>query len=992
MVNIKFISILLFFIAFINAEEVSISGVIQDSTNQPIKKASITLFNLKNVVLAEEETGRKGEFSIKDIKPDYYYLVVKYNNESSGEIDSYRIKLNPGSMKKSKSIELQLMFPIEKNTFLVYSFAGSGPITDHDPILNLNPPLIESSPEHISISWEDIQYATSYVLFENGIETYRDSINRYERDVPPGKEFCYEVQALDDYGFIGLRTGIICSSAPTQKPRDIQIKISKNNLTLNWSVVEGAESYNVYRDGERVGVGIDTVSFTDSGLEYNQDYIYSISAIDSMELESKKSVEIKGSTHEYVSAPILSSVKDETKLVLIWNEIELAKSFNIYRNDQFVSNVQTTSFSETKPPGEKHCYIAKAVDQYNEESDPSNTHCAKVEIKAPNGFVVDGGANTIYLNWDEVVGAVSYNIYKAPKKDSLIYLQNVSIPHLAINSLPFGEEFCYAITGVDADGDMSEYSQIKCGTVLTAPKFFIHKFSLIEPSGNGYLDAREKGKLEFAIHNKGQSPAHNVELTITAMDTTDKVFIKTTALIDTLIPDKIEFVGFDIDAKLTVETAERNYELSIISDEGVFLDNPYKLMIETREAKPSKIIIADFAISNDFGTNYIPENEVIQLTVRLQNIGEGNTEYVELHIPDSTTFSTPGFSGNITTPGIAPGDYYDVEIPIMSDEQSFIIDFQIKDYLDVTISQKLALEILKHYLHPADMEVITTDSDSLIVTDNEDGGIDVDSDIPFGRKNPSAMAIILATEHYDDGNYPSLDYADRDGIIMREYFQNSFGLSDYQLLPSKPWQMEGGPTLNDLINTFDPYQGDLRRRIVNSKKYSGVDEVDILIYFRGLGEWIDGEPYLIPKDAKYNRDVTKYSLDQYVKDLSILSVINTIQTVTLFLDITFINPKEAAGSIWEFPDVNDKICILSASSKGESSQLFPLKKHSVFLYSLLKGFSNSDEDGDAVVELGELTDFVYKSIPQELKGIPNTNRQNPVLYGLDLKRTILDLR
>ena len=44
---------------------------------------------------------------------------------------------------------------------------------------------------------------------------------------------------------------------------------------------------------------------------------------------------------------------------------------------------------------------------------------------------------------------------------------------------------------------------------------------------------------------------------------------------------------------------------------------------------------------------------------------------------------------------------------------------------------------------------------------------------------------------------------------------------------------------------------------VNSKKYSGVDEVDILIYFRGLGEWIDGEPYLIPKDAKYNFQLNK---------------------------------------------------------------------------------------------------------------------------------------
>ena len=979
-------------LAIIKAEEVAITGVIQDTANAPIKKAAVTLLNLRNAVLAEESTNRKGEFTIKDIEPDYYYLLVKYEGQVPGEKETYRIKLNPGSMKKNKSLDLQLMLPIEKNTVLVYSFAGTGPITDHDPVLNLNPPAVETSPEHIAVSWEDIQHAASYVLFENGAEIQRDSVNRYERDVPSGQEFCYEVQALDDFGFSGLRTGMICSSAPTQKPRDIQVKVAKNTLTLTWSVVHGAESYNIYRDGERVGAGIDTTSFTDPGLEYNKDYIYAVATMDSLEKESKKSIEIKGTTHEFLPAPILSSVKDETELVLIWNEVELAKSFNIYRDDEFVVNVQSTSFSETRPPGEKHCYVAKAVDQYNEESDPSNTHCAKVEIKSPTGVTADGGVNTIYLNWNAVVGAVSYNVYQALKEDSLVYFQNVNIPHIAIDPLPYGEEFCYAISGVDPDGDRSEYSQVRCTTVLTAPDFTIHKFALIEPSGNGYMDPREKGKLQFAVHNSGQSPAHSVELTLSPLDTTGEVFVATTAVIDTLIPDKIEFAEFDIEAALTVETAERSYELTMTCNEGIILDEPYKATIETKEAKPAELIIADFAISNDFGTHYIPESEEVLITIRLQNIGEGNTEYAVVDIPDSATFSTPGFAGSITTPGIAPGDYFDVEIPLLSKEQSFIIDFQLTDYLDVTTSQKLELDLLKHYLHPEDMTTISLDADSVDLAQDTDSAIDVDSNIPFGRKNPQGMAIILSTEHYEDGNYPRLEYADRDGITMREYFQSAFGLSDYQLLPSKPWQMEGGPTLNDLINTFDPHQGDLRRRIVNSKKYSGVEEIDILIYYRSLGEWIEGEPYLVPKDAKFTRDVTKFSLDRFIKDLSILSVLSSIKSVTLFLDITFTNPKEAAGSLWEFPEVNEKICILSASSKGESSQLYPLKKHSLFLYSLLKGLSSGDEDGDAVVELGELTDFVYKSVPQELRGIPNTSRQNPALYGLDLKRTILNLR
>ena len=996
---------ILFIFSVLYSEEVNISGVVQDSTNSPIRKAQIQLINTKNAVLAEEETGRKGDFSLKKIKPDYYYISIKYDNEritdeNDSELNSktvisetYFVKLNPGSMKKNKSLNLQITLPPKPGEMIVYSFAGTGPIVDHDPVLNLNPPSFDISPEKIVVLWEDIKYASSFVLYENGNEVKRDSVNRYERNAQPGKEFCYQVQAYDRKGFSGLITGPICVSAPTKKPRDVQILASRNNLILSWSDVNGAESYNIYRDGERIGAGIDTISFQDSGLEYSKNYLYSVSVMDSMENESQLSVEIKGTTHQYVPAPILSSVKDKEKLVLIWNEVELAKSFNIYRDGEFIDNIQGTSFSEVRPPGESHCYVAKSVDQYTLESEPSNKHCAKVEILPPSNVTADGGVNKIYLNWKEVKGAVNYNVYQhTNSQDSTKFVKNVSIPHLVIDQLPYGEEFCFTINGVDQDGDLSKSSIKSCANVLTSPNFLIHRYELVEPSGNSILDPREKGKIRFAVHNNGQSPASNLTLSISSDDSTKEVMFNTEFKIDTLLPDKIQFAEFDIEASLTVSSGERFYFLDIKSENGISLEEPYKALVRTKKATPARIIISDFSITNDFGTHYIPSEEEVKLSLRVQNIGEGVTEYVMVEIPDSSTFSTPGFSGRMTTSSIFPGEYVDIEIPIVSKKEDFIVNIELTDYLNVKSSHKLNLDLLRHYKHPEDMIVVKDSLDSTLLASDLSDDIDVDSDIPFGRKNPRGMAIILATEDYDDGNYPKLEYANRDGVTMREYFQNAFGLSDYQLLPSKPWQMEGGPSLNDFINIFDPHQGDLRRRIINSNRYSGVEQVDVNIYLRGLGEWIDGEPYIIPKDAKFTRDVTKFSLDRFVKDLSVLSVINSIQSITLFLDVTFTNPSDANKSAWEFPEINDKICILSASSKGESSQLYPLKKHSLFLYSLLKGLSNSDDDGDAVVELGELTDFVYKTVPKELRGIPNSSRQNPTLHGIDLKRTILDLR
>mgnify|MGYP007000366471 len=77
-----------------------------------------------------------------------------------------------------------------------------------------------------------------------------------------------------------------------------------------------------------------------------------------------------------------------------------------------------------------------------------------------------------------------------------------------------------------------------------------------------------------------------------------------------------------------------------------------------------------------------------------------------------------------------------------------------------------------------------------------------------------------------------------------------FGMDDYQLYPSKLWQMEQGPIKNDFTKIFDPHQGIVRNRVIASSKYSNVDFVDISIFFSGLGSWYNDKPYLIPKDGK----------------------------------------------------------------------------------------------------------------------------------------------
>ena len=300
---------------------------------------------------------------------------------------------------------------------------------------------------------------------------------------------------------------------------------------------------------------------------------------------------------------------------------------------------------------------------------------------------------------------------------------------------------------------------------------------------------------------------------------------------------------------------------------------------------------------------------------------------------------------------------------------------------------------MRNYRSPLELTIQDIGTEDVEYYPDELGEIDVDRQIPLGRKNPNGIAVIIGTQDYDDfKNYPSLNYVTRDRDVIRNYFSKAFGFSDFQMLPSKPWQMEGGPSSEEFSIIFDPYQGDLRKRIISAEKYSDMEDINIYVYYRGYGEWVNGRPLLVPKDAKFDRHITKYPLEELVNNLSMLSVLSSIKAITLFLDITYVNPEESAGLIWDFPEVSDKICILNACSNGETSQIYNDKKHSFYTYSLLKGLSGSADDGNSVIDLGEITEYVYKTIPEHIRTQPDAKRQNPKFNGTDLKRIVLDLR
>ena len=75
-------------------------------------------------------------------------------------------------------------------------------------------------------------------------------------------------------------TKIFLAAAYIGKPQNVEAthSVADMSITLTWDAVDNAESYNVYRDGEKIATTED-VTYTNEDLEYEFNYIYEITAV-----------------------------------------------------------------------------------------------------------------------------------------------------------------------------------------------------------------------------------------------------------------------------------------------------------------------------------------------------------------------------------------------------------------------------------------------------------------------------------------------------------------------------------------------------------------------------------------------------------------------------------------------------------------------------------------------------------------------------------------
>ena len=278
-------------------------------------------------------------------------------------------------------------------------------------------------------------------------------------------------------------------------------------VTVSWSPVTGATSYNLYWStasgvSKTTGTKIAAVTspYVQTGLGVGANFYYVVTAVNAMgegALSAEASATTSGApnpnpTPSTPAAPTAVNATGGTNQVTIsWSAVAGATSYNIY----WSTTSGVTKTSGTKIPGDTipkvqtglaasttYYYIVTAVNSVGEGGASTEASATTLPAtpppsppSAPTGVTAAGGANQVTISWVAVTGAISYNLYwsTAPGVTNAngTRIAGATSPYVH-TGLAAGTAYYYIVTALNTAGESAASGQAAATTNASPPPPF----------------------------------------------------------------------------------------------------------------------------------------------------------------------------------------------------------------------------------------------------------------------------------------------------------------------------------------------------------------------------------------------------------------------------------------------------------------------------------------------------------------------------------------
>lgn len=368
--------------------------------------------------------------------------------------------------------------------------------------------------DKLKLTWSKVNGATGYNVYrklENDknyklIKTINGNGNVEFTDsgLKCGVKYYYRVngfRTVDSKNYEGLGSkDYLGLTTPAQPALKSAKSLGYNTISIEWTKVEGATGYDIYRKttGTYSKIGTvdkqSTVTFKDEKAVTGVRYQYTVRAFynkDGIKRVSTYENYIHGTA--YPSNPNLTSVTsvEYNAIELKWDKVDGANGYKIYRKLPSDKNYkelitlyeQTDKYTDqTVTCGTTYQYIIKSFRYENGKTYTSGNSSA-VSCKAVPPVVkvkvASTGYNSLNVSWEKVNGATGYRIYfkkdNAKNWTTLATFENGSLTSCEHRKLTTGVNYTYTVRAYYKDGSKTIWGDFnKTGVtkkpVTSAPK------------------------------------------------------------------------------------------------------------------------------------------------------------------------------------------------------------------------------------------------------------------------------------------------------------------------------------------------------------------------------------------------------------------------------------------------------------------------------------------------------------------------------------------
>ena len=394
--------------------------------------------------------------------------------------DSYKV-YRDGALLSSVSTESFSQSNLDDGTYL-YEVASVNEYGESADRASISVSVSASAPEaptdlraslsgsSVVLSWSTVSNASGYEVYRDGNLLASIDTHSFSQNNLADGTYLYEVTSINDYGVsadkASISVNISVDQSPPAAPSDLTASVSASSVNLNWSAVDEASSYRVYRDDSLL-VTVSSNSFSESELADGL-YTYEVAAVNEYgESADRASVSVSVSTPPPTAPANITSWVIGANVSLSWSTVADATSYKVYRDDSLLETVSANSFSESNLADGTYLYEVSAVNDYGESESRVGI---SVSISAgesppatPTNLRVSVSGSSVSLSWNIVSDASGYRVYR----DSSL-LESVNTNSFTDSDLA-DATYLYEVSAINAYGESAGKSSVSATVNNSTP-------------------------------------------------------------------------------------------------------------------------------------------------------------------------------------------------------------------------------------------------------------------------------------------------------------------------------------------------------------------------------------------------------------------------------------------------------------------------------------------------------------------------------------------